>query len=65
MATNRNQTATSADTSYTTYTENISGLQPNDLIQLYGRSVDGVANATFRNFRLYANELEVTTVTQT
>ena len=65
VGTNRNQTATSADTSYTTYTENISGLQPNDLIQLYGRSVDGVANATFRNFRLYANELEVTTVTQT
>ena len=63
VGTNRTQTASSADTSYTTYSEDISGLQPNDLLQLYGRNVDGQANATFRNFRLYANELEVTTAT--
>ena len=53
-------------TDYVTYTENISGLVAGDLVQLYCKHPTGGAgdNTFVRNFRFYADKLEVATVIQ-
>ena len=43
------------DNTYTTYTEDISGLNPGDLIQIKWSQVDSIGN-NIKNFRLRANK---------
>jgi hypothetical protein len=55
---------TKTDGTYVTYTEDISGVEPGDLIQLYAKlnNVDGSNLANVRNFQLYVTDYDSSTV---